>query len=132
RAFRLPALGEDERARVEPRDRPADNLLRVAEAVLGGGVDPVDAELEGVMDRRDRVVVVLRAPAPVVLRAAHRPGSDADARDLEAGRAELHALHEATATGPEKARRISTNRASSARPAESWSSSKLRQVSRTS
>jgi hypothetical protein len=79
RAFRLPALGEDERPLVEAGDRAADDLLGVAEAVLGRRVDPVDAELERAMDRGDRVVVVLVAPTPVVLRAAERPGAETDA-----------------------------------------------------
>ena len=68
RAFRLPALGEDERPLVEADDRAPDDLLGLAEAVLGRGVDPVDVELERALDRRDRVVVVLVAPAPVVRR----------------------------------------------------------------
>jgi hypothetical protein len=59
------------------------------EAVLRGGVDPVDAELDRVVDRGDRFLVVLRAPAPVVVRTAERPGTEADGGDLETGRAEL-------------------------------------------
>src|SRR5919109_1198684 len=37
------------------------------------------------VDRIHRVVVVLRAPPPVVATAADRPGAEADAGDLEAG-----------------------------------------------
>jgi hypothetical protein len=44
RAFGLAALGEDERPLAGIAcDGAADDFLRVAEAVLGGGVDPVDA-----------------------------------------------------------------------------------------
>src|SRR3954471_6984313 len=75
-------------ARGERGDRPPDDLLGVAEAVGGGGFDPVDAELDGVMDRGDRVVVVLAAPTGRPL-AADRPGADADGRDVHAGAAEL-------------------------------------------
>jgi hypothetical protein len=69
----------------EARERAADDLLRVPEAVLRSRVDPIDAELERVVDRSDRVLVVLRAPAPVVACASERPGTEADAADLEPG-----------------------------------------------
>src|SRR5947207_14916595 len=64
RARRLAALREDVWTLVQPGERAADDLLGVAEPVVGGGVDPVHAELEGPVDRRNRVVVLLRAPAP--------------------------------------------------------------------
>src|SRR4051794_26242665 len=58
------------------------------EPVSGGGIDPVDAELDGVMDRLDRVVVVLPAPPELPAAAPDRPRAEADTGDLEAGRAE--------------------------------------------
>ncbi len=92
RPFGLPAFREHVRALGEARERATDDLLRVTEAVLGGRVDPVDAELEGVVDRSDRIVVVLCAPAPVVGRASERPGAEADAGDLEPGCSEFSGL----------------------------------------
>jgi hypothetical protein len=64
----------------------------VTEAVAGGGVDPVDRTLQRVMDRGDRLIVVLRAPAVFPVAAAKRPRAEADARDLQATRTRL-ALH---------------------------------------
>ena len=46
--------------------------------------DPVDAELDRVSDRRDRLLVVLRPPAELPAAAADRPGAEAHTRDLEA------------------------------------------------
>src|SRR6185503_4306360 len=132
RAFRLAALREDERPLVEARDRAADDLLRVAEPVLRGRVDPVDAELKRAVDRGDRLLVVLLAPAPVVLGAADRPGAEADPADLQPGAAELGRPHTAAAIEPAKARRSWTKSASKASVGESWNSSNRRHVSRTS
>ena len=59
------ALGEHVGA-LRARDllqRRAHDLLGVPEAVDRGGVDPVDAALDRVADRGDRLPVVLRAPA---------------------------------------------------------------------
>src|SRR5438445_13445495 len=52
------------------------------------------------MDRRDRLVVVLRSPAPVVVRAAERPGAEPDARDLQAGVPERFHRFRDPATSP--------------------------------
>ena len=56
-----------------PLERFGDNLFRVAEAVDGGGIDPVDAEVEGAMDGVYGVVVVLRAPGELPIPS---PGSN--------------------------------------------------------
>ena len=46
------ALGEDVGTRPLPvRQRLGDDLLRVAQAVDGGGVDPVDAQFQRLADR---------------------------------------------------------------------------------
>ena len=80
------ALREDEHVLADAvgRERASDDLLGVAEPVHGGGVDPVDAELDGVPDRGDRLVVVDRAPAEAP-RPADRPGAEADGRELGPG-----------------------------------------------
>ena len=95
----LAGLGEDERRRGAAFERASDDLLGVAEAVLRRGVDPVDPEVERVVDGRDRLFVVLRAPAPVVVGAADRPRAEADAGDLEARGPELSRLHEPPSRG---------------------------------
>lgn len=65
-----------------------DDLFRVAEAVDGGRVDPVDTALDGVTNGGDRVGVILRAPAERPVTAADRPRAESDARDVHARRAE--------------------------------------------
>src|SRR2546422_11624041 len=58
-------LGEDVWPVVE-RDvaqRAGDDLLRVAEAVHGRRVDPIDAPLDGLTDHRDRRRVRLGGPS---------------------------------------------------------------------
>ena len=73
------ALGEHVRplaARNVPQ-RPADDFLGMAEAVDGGGVDPVEAELDRAPNRGDRVRVVLRSPSEPPF-AADGPGAQAD------------------------------------------------------
>src|SRR5262249_59016348 len=87
------ALREDERSLVEAPQRPLDHLLRVAEPVCAGGVDPVDAMLERTVDRSDRLLVVLRAPALDPAAPADRPRAEPDRRELEAGCAESAVLH---------------------------------------
>jgi hypothetical protein len=57
------ALGEHVRRLAHPFQRAADDLLRVAEAVCGCGVDPVDPKFECVMDRGDRLLVLLGPPS---------------------------------------------------------------------
>jgi hypothetical protein len=58
------ALGEDVGAGAAPRREGAgDHLLGAAQAVDGGGVDPVHPHLQGLVDGRDGRCVVLFAPA---------------------------------------------------------------------
>src|SRR2546421_9160703 len=80
----LPSLREEVGTLVEPGDRASDDLFGVPEAVLRSRVDPVEAELERMLDRRDRILVLLATPAPVVAASADRPGAEADAGYLEA------------------------------------------------
>src|SRR5207245_6601125 len=64
------------------------HLLRVAEAVHGGGVDPVDAALDGMPDGGHRLGVVLAAPAEGPSGPADGPGAEAHAADLHARRSQ--------------------------------------------
>src|SRR5262249_21290273 len=82
-------LGEHVRSRLDALERAPHDLPGVRGPVSGGGVDPVDAELQRAVDRRDRLVVVLSAPAELPAGAADRPGPEADTRDLHAGGTEL-------------------------------------------
>jgi hypothetical protein len=73
-AFEQRGLGEQIRPLAHALQRPSDDLLRVAEAVRGGGVDPVDTDLERPLDGLDRLVVLLRAqpnsqPPPPIAQA---------------------------------------------------------------
>src|SRR6266568_1621999 len=73
-------------------DHLADDLLGVAEAVDRRGVHPVDAGVEGPVQGRDGLVVVLRAPAERA-RAADGPGADAHDREARSVAAEVAELH---------------------------------------
>ena len=59
------------------------DFFGVAEAVDGGGVDPVDAEVEGFVDGGDGVVVVLRAPCEGPVASANGPCAEADGGEVE-------------------------------------------------
>jgi len=50
----------------------------MAEAVSCCGVDPVDAALKPLVDRGNRVVVLLRAPAELPTSSTDGPGSQPD------------------------------------------------------
>ena len=89
RSLGQPALGEDVGARFDAGQGAPDDPFRVPEAILRRGVDPVHPESQGAVDRRDRVLVILRSPPPLVATASDRPGAEADAGDLETGGAQL-------------------------------------------
>ena len=63
-------------------DRLAHDLLRVAQPVSGSGVDPVDAQVQGAPDHRQRLLVILLTP-PKLPRPAYRPRTQADCRQVE-------------------------------------------------
>src|SRR4029077_6146538 len=67
----------------------AHHLLGVSEPVNRRGVDPVDATLERVPDRRDGFVIVLRSPSVGPAAPAGYPRAESDARDFHVGSAEL-------------------------------------------
>src|SRR4051812_16809708 len=56
------ALGEDIRPVAHPFEGAGDHLLRVAEPIDGGRVDPVDAVVKRFSDRGHGGVIVLAAP----------------------------------------------------------------------
>ena len=91
-AFKQRALGEHVRSLGDALQRATDDLLGAAEAVGGGGVNPIDPLLERAVDRGDRLLIVLRTPAELPVPAADRPRAEADAGDLEARLAELCCL----------------------------------------
>ena len=61
------AFSEDKGLNRRLLHRLADDGLRVAKAVDGRRVDPVDAEVDGLVDGRDRGVIVLRTQAKAQL-----------------------------------------------------------------
>ena len=101
-AFRVPAhgaLGEHVGPRALPFFQcPGDDFFRVADAVDGGGVDPVDAEFERAVNGGDGVGVVLGAPAKVVAGAADGPGAEAHRRDVHVRISQLARLHHSSST----------------------------------
>src|ERR1035437_8836663 len=62
-------------------DGSADNLLRMAVSIDGGGVDEVDAALEGAEAGGDGHLVGHRAP----IQPANGPGAEADPGNLHTG-----------------------------------------------
>jgi hypothetical protein len=95
--FRVPAqatFSKDIRTWAGPAFQCAsDDFFRVAEAIDGGGVDPVDAEFEGAMNGGDGVVVILRSPGELPAGTAYGPGAIADWSDLHIRVAKLAGLH---------------------------------------
>src|SRR5215831_6213401 len=76
------------------RERLRDDFFRMAETVDRGGVDPVDAEVDGFANGRDALGVVLSAPRERPPAAADGPRSEADRRDGEVRVAEPARLHD--------------------------------------
>ena len=55
----------------------------MAQAVNGRSVDPVDAGVQRLVNGRDRILIVLCSPSRIPSRAADRPRSEADRRDVQ-------------------------------------------------
>src|SRR5579875_698997 len=49
--------------------------------INGGCIDPVNAKINGAIDRSDRIFIVLRPPTGFPVLSPHRPGSQADWRN---------------------------------------------------
>src|SRR5260370_21071374 len=78
------ALGENKRPRAAPYlQRARDDLFGTTQAVEGGSVDPVDAQLQRAMNGGNRIGVVLRAPGKFPATSTEGPGAEADGRNLE-------------------------------------------------
>ncbi len=86
-------LGEDVGLVRGGLEGSGDDFFGVAEAVDGGGVDPVDAEIECAVDGGDGVVVVLIAPCHGPVASADGPCAEADGGEVEVGVAELFGFH---------------------------------------
>ena len=71
---RAAGLGVDHHLVAPPLDGLADELVVVAVAVAGGGVEEIDAELEGPVQRRDGLVVVAGSVHPGHAQAAEPHG----------------------------------------------------------
>src|ERR1700674_2931427 len=96
-AFGIPAqaaLGKDVRPRTAPvLQRAGDDFLGVSETIDGCRVDPVDSEFERAVNGGNGVVVVLRSPGELPVRATNGPGSVAYGSDVQVGIAKLACLH---------------------------------------
>src|ERR1700731_4138872 len=77
----------------EVLDSPAEDLLAAAERITVRGVEEIDAAFERPLDER---AGLLLGEAPGMVTAIGRAvahAAEADARDVEAGAAELHIFH---------------------------------------
>ena len=86
-AHRHEELGREHDVVAPVLQRLPDDLLRLTGGVHVGGVDEVDAGVEGGVDDADRVVVILVAPG------AEHHRAEAELRDLDAGASERAVLH---------------------------------------
>jgi hypothetical protein len=86
--FGLAELGREDHLLAPALERLCEKLLIVSPAVHVGRVEVVDAAVDGVVDHRDRFVVV-----GVAIHAGHRHASEADGADLEGRAAELSLFH---------------------------------------
>src|SRR5208282_2895522 len=92
-------LGEHVGTRVAPRYGLRHDFLGVPQAVHGGGVDPVDARVQGRVDRHKGLGVVLRAPTKIPAPSADRPGTNTQQGDGQIAVAEGFLLHARSPSG---------------------------------
>jgi len=86
------ALRGDVRPVLRLSQRLTDQLFRMAKAIGGSRVDPVDASIDRRQDRAQGFFIVLRAPAELP-RTAHRPRAQADGGQRHIGIAQFAFLH---------------------------------------
>src|ERR1051326_3750496 len=96
-------------------ERTAEDLLARAERIEIRGVEEIDAAIERALDQRHRVFF-LEHPRPPLLRS-ERETAERDARNLDAGRAEIDVVHEEVPQGGHSGayRRVPTRRSDKAR-----------------
>ncbi len=96
RAHRVVDLGRDHDLvpSGEVAQGAADDLLARAVGIGVGGVEEVDAELEGSFDERPALFFVERPGMRASLRHPVAHAAEADARDLEAGLSEIDVFHQ--------------------------------------
>ena len=73
-----------------------DHFLGMAESVHGGGVDPVDAVVQGGVNGGNGLVIVLGTPGEGPSGATHCPGAYADARQFQIAVSEPSFFHVST------------------------------------
>src|SRR5881227_2208874 len=72
----------------------------MAEPINRRSVDPVDTSFEGRMNPIDRFLIILGTPTPRPTAAAHRPGAQANARDLKLALTKYTGFHHLSLTMP--------------------------------
>src|SRR5690242_9187163 len=78
------AFGEGISSRTAPTlQRTPHDFLGVSQTVDRSRIDPVRTKLQRSMNRRDRIIVVLRAPAKLPARAPDRPCSISNRSNLQ-------------------------------------------------
>jgi len=88
------ALRKNVGARAAPfLQRASDDFLGVAQAVNGGSVDPVDAQLQRAVNRGDGIGVVLRTPGKFPTATTESPGAKSDARNFKIGVSQFSRFH---------------------------------------
>jgi hypothetical protein len=70
-----------------------NHFFGVANAVDGGGVDPIHAEFERAMNGVDGVCVLLVSPSKIPAAPADSPGAEPGGSDLQIGIAEFARFH---------------------------------------
>src|SRR4051794_5346927 len=95
RAHAVINLGRDDDflAAREIADRAAEYLLALAERVAVGGIEEIDAGLDGAPEERAAFFLAQRPLMKTAIAAAVAHAAEAEARDVEAGAAELGVLH---------------------------------------
>ena len=87
------AFGEHVRPLGDSLEGSGDNLLGVPQSIGGRGIDPIDAGVEGFVNRGDRIAVVLASPSKRPTRPANSPSAESDRSKLQIGVAERFGVH---------------------------------------
>ena len=86
-------FGRDGDLVASPGDCLADDLFRMSASVVGRRVYPVNAQIKRAVNRREGIVIVLRAPTTVPPAAPDSPCAQTNRRDVEITVAELARLN---------------------------------------